>query len=142
MTEHLLARIHDLVAEAQFGDREHWADAFEEILELFNQTRPADSYEYYLETRHRVVARYFYDLGTRTGHWLPEEDPQWSEWRDGSGTNKKGSVYRIIGHVRSAIAHKSGGRNGHVDVEYQYRLFRRPVAPPPPPWEPCGLDGK
>ena len=75
-------------------------------------------YEYRFETRTRVVARYFYDLNNRKGEWLDEIKPEWSEWRDGSGYNKKGSVYRTLAHVKAAIAQQRSN-TGRVKVEHE-----------------------
>jgi hypothetical protein len=89
-------------------------------------------YEYYLEVRMKVLGRHRWTKDR--GHFVEKYDnPEWTNWRDGSGYNKQGSVYSRLSHVKGVISgYKQRTKQGLID--YEFRLFRRPVFTPPP-WE-------
>lgn len=94
-------------------------------------------YEYYLEQRYRVLKKSRYDLTTRKTMWEDLPDPQWTNWHDASGYNKEGSVYRKLSFVKGVLTRKRQNYSSRNNaIEYEFRLYRRPVMTPPP-WELC-----
>jgi hypothetical protein len=93
-------------------------------------------YEYYLEYRYLITDQYNF----KDGVWEKVGDAEWSNWRDASGYNKKGSTYSKLSAVKGVITGHQRNVNRYQNTKYdlEFRLFRRPVLTPPP-WEPCDV---